>query len=163
MSLWENAFLSASKTMNLMSKGFININGSVEYAQNVVSEFSVKTPGVEHAANSLSGGNLQKFIFGREILQSPGVIVALQPTWGVDAGSAAFIRQSLLDLAAKGAAVLVISQDLEELFEVSDRMSVICEGELSAPRQAEECTVEEIGLLMAGLSHDIKEGETAHA
>jgi len=163
MSLWENAFLSASKTMNLMSKGFININGSVEYAQNVVSEFSVKTPGVEHAANSLSGGNLQKFIFGREILQSPGVIVALQPTWGVDAGSAAFIRQSLLDLAAKGAAVLVISQDLEELFEVSDRMSVICEGELSASRQAEECTVEEIGLLMAGLSHDIKEGETAHA
>ena len=130
---------------------------------NIVSEFNVKTPGVQHTANSLSGGNLQKFIFGREILQCPGVIVALQPTWGVDAGSAAFIRQSLLDLAANGAAVLVISQDLEELFEVSDRLSVICEGELSPPRPAEEFTVEEIGLLMAGLSHDHQDEKVAHA
>jgi simple sugar transport system ATP-binding protein len=163
MSLWENAFLSGSKSMNLMDKGFINIKGSVDYALNIVSEFNVKTPGVQHTANSLSGGNLQKFIFGREILQCPGVIVALQPTWGVDAGSAAFIRQSLLDLAANGAAVLVISQDLEELFEVSDRLSVICEGELSPPRPAEEFTVEEIGLLMAGLSHDHQDEEVAHA
>ena len=88
------------------------------------------------------------------------MIVALQPTWGVDAGSAAFIRQSLLDLAAKGAAVLVISQDLEELFEVSDRMAVICEGELSPTRPAEEFTVEAIGLLMAGI---VGEEEAAHA
>jgi ABC-type uncharacterized transport system ATPase subunit len=160
LSLWENAFLSGSQTMNLTTNGFIDIKGSVKYALDVVAKFNVKTPSVEHTANSLSGGNLQKFIFGREILQNPGVIVALQPTWGVDAGSAAFIRQSLLDLAAKGAAVLVISQDLEELFEISDRMSVICEGELSLSRPAEEFTVEEIGLLMAGIS---AEGEAAHA
>jgi simple sugar transport system ATP-binding protein len=160
MSLWENAFLSGARTMNLTSNGFIDIRGSVKYALDVVAEFNVKTPGVEHAANSLSGGNLQKFIFGREILQNPGVIVALQPTWGVDAGSAAFIRQSLLDLAAKGAAVLVISQDLEELFEVSDQMAVICEGELSPTRPAEEFTVEAIGLLMAGI---VGEEEAAHA
>jgi ABC-type uncharacterized transport system ATPase subunit len=156
MSLWENAFLSGFKTMSLTSGGFIRIKKSINYALEIVANFSVKTPGVEQTANSLSGGNLQKFIFGREVLQNPETIVALQPTWGVDAGSAAFIRQSLLDLASKGAAVLVISQDLQELFEVSDRISVICEGKLSSPRRVEETTVEEIGLLMAGIGFGIK-------
>ena len=151
MSLWENTFLSGFETMNLVSRGLINIKESIKFATKIVSNFNVKTPGVEHAANSLSGGNLQKFIFGREILQNPEVIVVLQPTWGVDAGSAAFIRQSLLNLAAEGAAVLVISQDLQELFEVSDRISVICEGRLSPSRHVDEITVEEIGLRMAGI------------
>lgn len=151
MSLWENAFLSGATRMKLLNNGFIKVSESTDYAGNIVKDFKVKTPGVNNAANSLSGGNLQKFIFGREILQSPGVIVALQPTWGVDAGSAAAIRQSLIDTAAGGAAVLVISQDLEELFEVSDRISVICEGRLSASRPASDMTVEEIGLLMAGI------------
>ena len=154
MSLWENTFLSGFATMNLVSKGLINIKESIKFATEIVSNFNVKTPGVEHAANSLSGGNLQKFIFGREILQNPEVIVVLQPTWGVDAGSAAFIRQSLLDLAADGAAVLVISQDIQELFEVSDRISLICEGRLSPSRPVDEITVEEIGLLMAGIESE---------
>ncbi len=151
MTLWENGFLSGSKSMELVSSGFIKVPDSVLYATNIVEEFNVKTPGVEHTAASLSGGNLQKFIFGREILQSPGVFIALQPTWGVDAGSAASIRQALLDLAANNAAVLVISQDLEELFETSDQLSVICEGRLSEARPTDQLTVEEIGLLMAGI------------
>ena len=151
MSLWENAFLSGAGTMKLTKSGFIRIGESSSYAEKIVAAFKVKTPSVEHIAASLSGGNLQKFIFGREVLQGPGVIVALQPTWGVDAGSAAAIRQSLLDLAAGGAAVLVISQDLEELFEVSDRISVICEGRLSASQPADQLTVDQIGLLMAGI------------
>ena len=155
MSLWENAFLSGSQTMNLVSTGIINIKEAIKYALNIVTKFNVKTPGVKHAANSLSGGNLQKFIFGREILQNPQVIVVLQPTWGVDAGSAAYVRQSLMDMAAKGAAVLVISQDLQELFEISDRISVICEGALSSPRSAESISVEEVGLLMSGISSDV--------
>lgn len=166
MSLWENAFLSGARSMNLMNNGFIRIPKSIEYASEIVKDFNVKTPGVEHPANSLSGGNLQKFIFGREILQKPGVIVALQPTWGVDAGSAAAIRQSLIDLAANGAAILVISQDLEELFEVSDNIAVICEGELSEPKTTGEQNVDEIGLLMAGVgSHSAtaEEGEATHA
>ena len=149
--------------MGLVSRGFIDVQESIKYALSIVSKFNVKTPGIKHAANSLSGGNLQKFIFGREILQNPEVIVALQPTWGVDAGSAAFIRQSLMDLAAKGAAVLVISQDLQELFEVSDRIAVIYEGTLSSSRPAEDITVEEIGLLMAGISSEIELGLTADA
>ncbi len=160
MSLWENAFLSAANRLKLVRNGFIDVAGSTAFARAVVERFRVKTPGVGHAASSLSGGNLQKFIIGREIMQNPGVIVALQPTWGVDAGSAASIRQELIDLAVAGAAVLVVSQDLEELFEISDRIAVICEGRLSAPRPAEEMTVEEIGLLMAGLAGS---KEDAHA
>lgn len=151
LSLWENGFLSAAKRMGLMRGGFIDISASRRYAEKVIGKFRVKATGASQGAGSLSGGNLQKFIVGREILQEPGIIVALQPTWGVDAGSAASIRQALLDLASRGAAVLVISQDLEELFEVSDRIAVICEGRLSASRPVDEVTVEEIGLLMAGL------------
>ena len=84
-------------------------------------------------AVSLSGGNLQKFVVGREILREPGVLVVSQPTWGVDAGAAAVIRQALIDLAARGAAVLVISQDLDELAEIADRIAVMFHGHLSAP------------------------------
>lgn len=159
MSLWENAFLSAATRMHLKKNGFIQVAASTAFAEKVVKEFRVKTPGVTHFATSLSGGNLQKFIVGREILQDPGVIVVLQPTWGVDAGSAAAIRQALIDLAAEGAAVLAVSQDLEELFEISDRIAVICEGRISEARLAETVTVEEIGLLMAGIG---LEGEPAH-
>ena len=152
MSLWENGFLSASTRMKLLKNGFIQVGASTGFAEKVVERFRVKTPGVTHTASSLSGGNLQKFIIGREIMQDPGVIVALQPTWGVDAGSAASIRQELIDLAAQGAAVLVVSQDLEELFEISDRIAVICEGAMSEARPAEEMTVDQIGLLMAGVA-----------
>ncbi len=159
MSLWENAFLSGATRMKLLKNGFIKIAQSTDYAGDIVTGFNVKTASVDNAASSLSGGNLQKFIFGREVLQKPGVIIALQPTWGVDAGSTAAIRQSLLDLSAAGAAVLVISQDLEELFEISDLMAVICEGGLSEFQPTEDLTVEEIGLLMAGIkSHASKDG-----
>ena len=154
MSLWENAILSGATRKDLVKSGFIQIKKTSTYASEIVEKFKVKTPGVLNAADSLSGGNLQKFIFGREILQDPSVIVVLQPTWGVDAGSAAAIRQSLLDLAAGGAAVLVISQDLEELFEVADQIAVICEGRLSGSWPPDEITVDEIGLLMAGVEAD---------
>ena len=160
MSLWENAFLSAATRMNLLKKGFIQVAESTDFALKVVDESRVKTTGVTHFATSLSGGNLQKFIVGREIMQNPGVIVVLQPTWGVDAGSAASIRQALINLAAEGAAVLAVSQDLEELFEISDRIAVICEGRMSEARPAENVTAEEVGLLMAGVG---LEGEPAHA
>jgi simple sugar transport system ATP-binding protein len=162
MSLWENAFLSGATRMNLLKSGFIRVKNSEDYASKIVDEFRVKTPGIANVASSLSGGNLQKFIIGREILQNPGIIIALQPTWGVDAGSAAAIRQSLIDLSANGAAVLVISQDLEELFEIADRLSVICEGRLSPARIAEDVTVEEIGLLMGGVSSDPTTEAAAH-
>ena len=103
-------------------------------------------------AVSLSGGNLQKFIVGREILREPGVLVVSQPTWGVDAGAAAVIRQALLDLSGRGTAVLVISQDLDELAEIADRIAVMFHGHLSEPLDAAAATREKLGLLMGGSS-----------
>ena len=119
----------------------------------------MRTPGPANAARSRSGGNLQKFVIGREVLQRPEVLVVNQPTWGVDAAAAASIRQALLDLAAGGAAVICISQDLDELMEISDNFSALNEGRLSAPRPAAERTVDEIGLMMGG-SHGM---DVAHA
>ena len=101
-------------------------------------------------AGSLSGGNLQKYIMGREILQKPDVLVVSQPTWGVDAGAAARIRQALIDLARQGSAVIVISQDLDELFEIADRIAVMAHGRMSATIPIAEATRERVGLLMGG-------------
>ncbi len=163
MTLWENAFLSGMHQQALLNNGFIQVGKSTDYAKDIVSKFNVKTAGVEHNASSLSGGNLQKFIMGREMLQEPKVLIATQPTWGVDAGSAAAIHQALLDLAGRGCAVVVISQDLDELFAISSWIGVLSEGRLSDLAPVEDITVEEVGLLMGGL-HDLSDdaAEAAH-
>ncbi|MEK6204619.1 MAG: ABC transporter ATP-binding protein, partial [Amylibacter sp.] len=115
-----------------------------------IEQFDVRTPSTENTAHSLSGGNLQNFVIGREILQDPEVFVVNQPTWGVDAAAAADIRSAILKLAENGAAVLVISQDLDELMEISDNIAILSEGTLSAPRPAKGITIEQIGLMMGG-------------
>lgn len=161
MTLWENGFLTAGRGQDLMNNGFIKAPKAKNFATAIVDRFNVKTAGIDHNASSLSGGNLQKFIVGREINQNPKVLIVLQPTWGVDAGSAAFIHQALMDLAAQGTAVLVISQDLDELFAVSDRIAVMSEGRLSESRPASETTVEQIGLLMGGLHETDQQGGQA--
>jgi simple sugar transport system ATP-binding protein len=97
---------------------------------------------------------MQKFILGREIAQEPRLLVAAHPTWGVDVGAAAVIRTALVDLRNRGAGVLIISEDLDELFEISDRIAVLNHGILSEPRITREVSVDEIGLLMGGL-HDL--------
>ncbi|MEM9579790.1 MAG: ABC transporter ATP-binding protein [Pseudomonadota bacterium] len=159
MSLTENAALSGAVRKNMLSSGFINWGAARSFAQDVIKAFDVRTPGPENAARSLSGGNLQKFVIGREVLQAPDVLVVNQPTWGVDAAAAAAIRQSLMDLAAKGTALVVISQDLDELMEISDNFAALNEGRLSASRPVRDLTVEEIGLMMGGI-HD-STGEAA--
>jgi len=153
MSLIENTVLSAHKRMNFLAAGLIDYQAAGEFASEVRQRFKVKSHGVEASAGSLSGGNLQKFIIGREIMQEPDLLIVAHPTWGVDAGAAAAIHQALLDLAQSGVAVLVISQDLDELFAISDRIAVISDGRLSAPQATSTVTIEEIGLLMGGL-HD---------
>ncbi|MEJ8562990.1 ABC transporter ATP-binding protein [Yoonia sp. GPGPB17] len=158
MSLTENAILTAMTREKLTSKGFLHWGKARAFAESVISTFDVRTPGPQNAARSLSGGNLQKFVIGREIMQAPEVLVVNQPTWGVDASAAAAIRQALLDLAEKGTAVIVISQDLDELMEISDRFAALNEGKLSAPRPAKGLTVKEIGLMLGG-AHDM---EVAH-
>ena len=150
MSLTENAMLTGSVREKLEKNGFLNWAATKEFADRIIKDFDVRTPGPENAARSLSGGNLQKFVIGREVLQNPDVLVVNQPTWGVDASAAASIRQSLLDLAAKGAAIICISQDLDELMEISDSFAALNEGRLSAPREAAGLTVDEIGLMMGG-------------
>ena len=101
-------------------------------------------------SGSLSGGNLQKFILGREILQEPGILIISQPTWGVDAGAALVLRKSLLELAARGCAVLIISQDLDEIFEICDRIAVLYQGNLSVLMDTETASMDQVGLLMGG-------------
>ncbi|AKS45108.1 nucleoside ABC transporter ATP-binding protein [Octadecabacter temperatus] len=158
MSLTENAALTGRKRKDLAKNGFIDWNKTRNFAEIIIERFDVRTPGAGNAARSLSGGNLQKFVIGREILQDPKILIVNQPTWGVDASAAAAIRQALLDLAAKGAGVIVISQDLDELMEISDQFAALNEGRLSKPRPAQGLTVEEIGLMLGG-AHDM---EVAH-
>ena len=154
MTLEENAFLTAFGRLKLSKHGLIQRDPTREFAADVIQSFDVRTTGVDAEAGSLSGGNLQKFIVGREVRQEPGIMVINQPTWGVDAGAAAAIHQQLIDLAARGAAVLVISQDLDEIFAICDQISVMAEGRLSEAKAIETVTVEEIGIMMGGL-HDL--------
>ena len=149
-SLAENTLLTAGARQGLIRKGLIDRKAATVFAQQVIRAFDVRTPGPDTAAGALSGGNLQKFVIGREVLGRPRVLVVNQPTWGVDAGAAAAIRQALLDLAAQGAGLIVISQDLDELLELSDRFCALNQGRLSAPRPTEGLTVEEIGLMLGG-------------
>ncbi|MEQ8354797.1 MAG: ABC transporter ATP-binding protein [Kiloniellaceae bacterium] len=165
MSLVENAILSGHHRMELVSSLFIRAAAAGRFAAEVVKAFDVRTPGTGAAAGSLSGGNLQKFVVGREILQNPKVLVVSQPTWGVDAGAAATIHQALADLATEGVAVLVVSQDLDELLAITDRLAVINVGVLSPAMVTREASVEEIGLLMGGvhgLDSSPAEEEAAH-
>ncbi len=150
MSLWENVLLSARASQKMERGGFLDLAAARAFANRIVAAFDVRTAGVEHHARTLSGGNLQKFIIGREILQAPAALVIAQPTWGVDAAAAAAIHRALQALAANGAAVLLISQDLDELMAVATTFAVISGGRLSEPRPTASVTVEEIGLLMGG-------------
>ncbi len=159
MSLTENAFLSGYRPRRLARRGLIDAGRTLGYAREVIEGFDVRAGGPAAEARSLSGGNLQKFIVGREILQHPGVLVVCQPTWGVDAGAAAAIHQALIDLAAKGAAVVIISQDLDEIFGLADRIAVIAGGRLSPARPTAELTIEDIGLMMGGGAAGPKAGQ----
>ena len=150
MSLTENAYMTAAVRRKLSPNGVINWNAAREFAESVISAFDVRAGGAESAARSLSGGNLQKFVIGREILQEPRALVVNQPTWGVDAAAASVIRQALLDLAGGGGAVVVISQDLDELIEISTTIAVLNGGQLSEPKPTGGVSRDQLGLLMGG-------------
>jgi simple sugar transport system ATP-binding protein len=132
-------------------------------ARRVCQVMDVRKSGDDPAAGALSGGNLQKFIVGRELDRQPALLIVNQPTWGVDAGAASRIRQALIDLAKAGSAVVVISQDLDEIFEVATNIAVISEGRLSDPYPAGTLTLEHVGLLMGGIHDKHSQPEAAHA
>ena len=163
MSLTENALLTAHHA-GMLKHGMIQFAKIEAFARKCISDYNVKCGGEDHAANSLSGGNLQKFIMGREILLTPKLLVVAQPTWGVDVGAAAAIRQELIDLRSQGAAILVISEELEELFEISDRIAVIADGRLSPVKQLGDTNIDEIGVWMSGMWEQAVAAEVdAHA
>jgi simple sugar transport system ATP-binding protein len=163
MHLSSNVVLTRHST----SDGIVRAGGVVfskvakAVAARVSEAFDIRKGSPDPEATALSGGNLQKFVVGREIDRKPSVLVVSQPTWGVDAGAATTIRQALVDLARSGSAVLMISQDLDEILEISDRVAVMSHGRLSAPRAAAGSPREEIGVLMGG-AH-ARDGEQAVA
>ncbi|WP_454853794.1 ABC transporter ATP-binding protein [Rhizobium binxianense] len=168
LTLSDNLVLARSRSDRraFLGWGVLNVirRGAVRIAARRISEtMDVRKSGDDPAAGSLSGGNLQKFIVGRELDRQPAVLVVNQPTWGVDAGAASRIRQALVDLARAGSAVLVISQDLDEIFEVATDIAVISEGRLSPAFPAGTLTRERIGLLMGGLHEGRHGAEAAHA
>jgi len=141
----------------------LRVHGIKAMAQELIERYKVKAGGPQALAKSLSGGNLQKFIMGREIDARPKVLIVSQPTWGVDVGAAAQIRGELLKLRDAGCAVLVVSEELDELFEVSDRLMVMAQGRLSPSIDAKDATIEQIGAWMSGLWHLDASGKTKEA
>jgi simple sugar transport system ATP-binding protein len=169
MPLSDNLLLARSQSDKkaFLSGGVMSIirGDAVRSATRRICEaMDVRKSGEDPQAGSLSGGNLQKFIVGRELDRQPAVLVVNQPTWGVDAGAASHIRQALIDLAKAGSAVVVISQDLDEIFEVATNIAVISEGRLSRSYPAGELTLERIGLMMGGVheSQPVPEASNAH-
>jgi ABC-type uncharacterized transport system ATPase subunit len=168
MPLSSNLLLARSQSdrRSFLSSGLLSVirHKAVRQAsERICQQMDVRKSGDDPTAASLSGGNLQKFIVGRELDRQPAVLVVNQPTWGVDAGAASRIRQALIDLAKAGSAVVVISQDLDEIFEVATNIAVISEGRLSPSYPARELSLERIGLMMGGI-HDSRQPEaTARA
>ncbi len=168
LPLSDNLLLARSHSDRkaFLSGGMLSIlrrEAILSASRRICSTMDVRKSGDDPAAGSLSGGNLQKFIVGRELDRQPAVLVVNQPTWGVDAGAAARIRQALIDLAKAGSAVIVISQDLDEIFEIATTIAVISDGKLSEPYAAGELTMEKIGLLMGGIHESHSGPEAAHA
>ena len=150
LTLTENVLLSQFPNNNFIKNGMVNYKNIEIQAKKIVDEFNVVTPGVDAKASSLSGGNLQKFVIGREILSQPKLLIISHPTWGIDAGAENSIRKSLIELAKNGTSIIVISQDLDELIEISHRISVIFNGNLSKSFDTRKISISKIGLLMGG-------------
>ncbi len=151
IDLAHNLLLTRSEAVGAL--GWIDVAALREQAQEIIERFGVKAGGPDAPAQSLSGGNLQKFLVGREISAGPRLLVVSQPTWGVDVGAAQQIRGEILALRDAGCAVLVVSEELDELFEISDRLYVMAKGHLSPSIERVDATAPLIGEWMSGLWH----------
>ncbi|MFT0850145.1 ABC transporter ATP-binding protein [Achromobacter sp. F4_2707] len=160
LSLAQNMLLSHQNRQTLQ-RGFIRRSALRSLADGIIGRFGVRARGAQASASSLSGGNLQKYIVGREVTRQPRVLLVAQPTWGVDVGAAAQIRSELLALRDAGCSVLVISEELDELFEISDRLMVMAKGRVSPALPTSEASLDLIGRWMSGLWGE--EAENAQA
>lgn len=149
MSLAENNLLTGYVTHGV-KKGWINWQTIRARATDIIARYKVKASGIDSSAGSLSGGNLQKFIIGREIMQNPKLLICFHPTWGVDVGAANLIHQQLIQLRDAGAAILVITEDLDELYLLADRLGAICGGRLSPVHNKQDVPLERLGQWMTG-------------
>lgn len=165
MSLAQNLLLTREEAVSwpALAGGWIHVRQLMEHARRLIAQFNVKAGGPNSLAKSLSGGNLQKYIVGREIDAQPRLLIMSQPTWGVDVGAAAQIRAEMLALREAGCAVLVVSEELDELFEICDRLHVISRGQLSPSMPMAQATVEQIGAWMSGLWERSPDEEVHHA
>jgi simple sugar transport system ATP-binding protein len=147
----ENMILREHHKMPYSRYGFLRLGEISNHAKSLISKFQVKTPSQETEAKSLSGGNIQKIVLAREIFRTPRVIIAAQPTRGLDIGATEYVREQLLEQRRKGVAIILISEDLDEILALSDRIAVLYEGQIMdiVPRDA--ATPEKLGLLMAGV------------
>jgi general nucleoside transport system ATP-binding protein len=159
LPLWENAVLERFATPAFATLGVVRRRAAQAHARNLIERYDVRgtgARGVETPTRALSGGNMQKLILGRALMGDPNatagprLIVANQPTWGLDIGAVAYVHQQLLDACAAGAAVLLISEDLDEIFALADRIAVIHHGRLTEARPTAQWTLSAIGLAMTG-------------
>ncbi len=149
-TLDENVVVSVYQKSPWSSRGIFNFGAVREFAQRIVRNFNVRSARLGEEIHTLSGGNLQKLVLGRELDGHPGLIIANQPTRGLDIGSIEFVHQTLVEARDAGAAVLLVSVELDEIFALSDRVAVMFEGRIMAMHDIDELDEESIGLLMAG-------------
>jgi len=160
MKLWENAIVEDLNDARFASAGVVRSEPARQYAAALVQQFDVRTQGVDVPIRSLSGGNIQKLILGRVLSRKPKLIVANQPTWGLDVGAVAAIHEHLVTACKAAAGVLLISEDLEEIMALADRIAVMSRGHLSEARPKAEWTLASLGLAMTATT---SENEVAHA
>lgn len=146
----ENAILETHATPALTRGWFMDLNAIRKHAEDLIQNYDVRTPSQETPTKNLSGGNIQKLILARELSRTPKVLIAAQPTRGVDIGATEYIHQRLIEQRGQGTGILLISEDLDEIQSLSDRIAVIYEGKIVGEMPADEADVEELGLMMAG-------------
>lgn len=155
-SVAENSVLREISRPPFNQKGFLNLRAILEYAMNLVQKFGIRTPSVKTPAGKLSGGNAQRIVLGRELSQNHQIVLAAQPTRGLDISAIEYIHHQLIKQRDEGAAVLLISTELEEILRLSDRIAVLYEGQIMEIVDAEKADIHHLGLLMAG---KVREGE----
>jgi simple sugar transport system ATP-binding protein len=146
----ENAILGLHRQHPFSNRGFLDWAAIRSFARNLIDRYSIATPSATQTTKVLSGGNLQKVIMARELSQEPKCLVVNQPTRGLDVGATEYVRRRLLEQRDRGAAVLLTSEDLDEIFNLATRIAVIFKGRIVGVFDTEEATLEEVGLLMAG-------------
>lgn len=160
-ALWENAILEDLDSPAFTKLGILRQLAAKQHATKIMQEFDVRCDSVDTKTAKLSGGNMQKLILGRNLVRAPKLIIADQPTWGLDVGAVAFIHQRLLDAVACGAAVVLISEDLDEVFALADHVAVMSNYCLGPSKPVQDWTLQTLGLAMAGQAHHSNQAAAA--